>query len=625
MDVTDTVPGKGETAHRARAVLYLRVSTERQARSGGEVEGYSIPAQRDICRAKAESLGAEVIEEYVDAGASAKTADRVALQEMLARLESKADIDYVIVHKLDRLARSRMDDVLIMAAIERAGGALVSCVENIDESPQGKLLHGIMASMAEFYVQNLASEVKKGLHKKAKAGGTPGPCPIGYLNGRRRVEGIDVKTVELDEERAPHLRWLFESYATGEWSLSEVTDELRRRGLTTRETRRYAGRPLTRSQVHRVLSNHYYLGKVHYGGVLYEGRHEALVDEETFDVVQIELQRRKVAGERAWKRRQYLKGSVFCFRCGERLGFGHNTGKSGGVYAYFFCLGRHRKRTSCDLPYLPAARVEGAVIQEWEEVTFSPALVATARQSIADEFAEMASRNKIVLREQKKRVTRLERQRQKLLDGWMDGLIARSDFAERQRALDQGLRDARRLLVQAETEYDGLKGIVETFLKLMERAGRFYRTVPDNVRQTLNQLRYEALYLDVGEDGLVYVADRELTELVAGFEAVADEVREQLGEAPGVHRSSDDAESTVRRWERQLHPRSSSYRGGSQHPHVLRNERRRQRHPAHNSGRGSNLSNLAEREGFEPSMSCPIPLFESGQFNHSCTSPILLV
>src|SRR4051812_40648885 len=89
-----------------RAVIYLRVSTERQARSGVEAEGYSIPAQRDAAVRKAESLGAQVVEEFVDAGASAKTADRAALQSMLARLKDQGDIDFVIVHKIDRLARN---------------------------------------------------------------------------------------------------------------------------------------------------------------------------------------------------------------------------------------------------------------------------------------------------------------------------------------------------------------------------------------------------------------------------------------------------------------------------------------------------------------------------------------
>jgi DNA invertase Pin-like site-specific DNA recombinase len=80
------------------AVIYLRVSTERQARKGGSSEGYSIPAQRDACLRKAKELGAEVIAEYVDAGESARGADRPQLKAMLADLQTPTGAaDFVLV------------------------------------------------------------------------------------------------------------------------------------------------------------------------------------------------------------------------------------------------------------------------------------------------------------------------------------------------------------------------------------------------------------------------------------------------------------------------------------------------------------------------------------------------
>ena len=78
------------------------------------------------------------------------------------------------MHKVDRLARNRADDVEINLAIRQAGAELVSVSENIDQTPSGLLLHGIMASSAEFYSRNLATEVIKGTTQKAKNGGTPG-------------------------------------------------------------------------------------------------------------------------------------------------------------------------------------------------------------------------------------------------------------------------------------------------------------------------------------------------------------------------------------------------------------------------------------------------------------------
>lgn len=194
------------------ALLYLRVSTSRQAHRGGEAEGYSLPAQREACTRKASELGASVAGEYVDAGASARSADRDGLQDLLARLadKSQAAISYVIVHKLDRLARDRADDVALLLAIRQAGAQLVSVSEQIDETPAGMLLHGIMATMAEFYSRNLSSEAKKGIAEKAKRGGTIGYAPTGYINSTTRVVGDDgvsreIKTVIPDPVRAPHI------------------------------------------------------------------------------------------------------------------------------------------------------------------------------------------------------------------------------------------------------------------------------------------------------------------------------------------------------------------------------------------------------------------------------------
>ena len=189
------VPPSSGTA--ATAVVYLRVSTKEQAQRGGEAEGFSIPAQRAACLKKAESLGAQVVGEFIDAGESARSADRPELQRLLQYVGTEA-VSYVIVHKVDRLARNRYDDVTITAQLQAAGARLVSVTENIDQTPSGLLLHGIMSSIAEFYSRNLANEVIKGTQQKGSAGGTPHVAPIGYRNVREEVAGQSVDFVDDD-------------------------------------------------------------------------------------------------------------------------------------------------------------------------------------------------------------------------------------------------------------------------------------------------------------------------------------------------------------------------------------------------------------------------------------------
>lgn len=113
------------------------------------------------------------------------------LQRMLEYVASH-HVTYCIVHKVDRLARNRIDDVEIHRKLMEAGVTLVSATENIDETPSGMLLHGIMSSIAEFYSKNLATEVTKGLTQKLATAHSM-RAPIGYLNVRGRDEqGVSI-------------------------------------------------------------------------------------------------------------------------------------------------------------------------------------------------------------------------------------------------------------------------------------------------------------------------------------------------------------------------------------------------------------------------------------------------
>src|SRR5690606_23324619 len=105
--------------------------------------------------------------EFVERGVSGTTTNRPALQAMLRYLEEEqGNIDYVIVHKLDRLARNRADEVTLTTRFTELGLRLISTSENIDQTPGGMLLQGIMSSIAEFYSRNLANEVLKGMNEK---------------------------------------------------------------------------------------------------------------------------------------------------------------------------------------------------------------------------------------------------------------------------------------------------------------------------------------------------------------------------------------------------------------------------------------------------------------------------
>jgi site-specific DNA recombinase len=143
-----------------------------------------------------------------------------------------------------------------------------------------------MSSISEFYSRNLANEVIKGSVQKAKGGGTVGKAPTGYLNVRKFENGVEVRTIEIDPERGPLMRWAFEAFATGQWTIRTLLDELTQRGLTSTPSKNRPAKPLSISNIHRLMRSPYYTGVVSYRGVDYDGSHEPLVTIETWSCVQ---------------------------------------------------------------------------------------------------------------------------------------------------------------------------------------------------------------------------------------------------------------------------------------------------------------------------------------------------
>ena len=168
-----------------RCVIYLRVSTREQAEHGEGEEGFSIPAQREACVRHVRDKGWDLVDEYADRGESARSADRPQLKEMLARIAEDGDVDAVVVHKIDRLARNMEDHVAIRALLRRRSVTLVSVTENLEETASGRLVEGIHALMAEFYSANLAIRDQEG-HEPEGQDGRLAPCRSARLHQRPR-------------------------------------------------------------------------------------------------------------------------------------------------------------------------------------------------------------------------------------------------------------------------------------------------------------------------------------------------------------------------------------------------------------------------------------------------------
>jgi site-specific DNA recombinase len=490
---------------------YLRVSTKEQARTGGGAEGYSIPAQRDACLAKARQLGAVIEGEYIDAGESARSADRDDLQRMLRDIKTVKP-DFVLVHKIDRLARNREDDIAINLLLRKHGVKLISCTENIDDTPSGRLLYGLMAEIAQFYSSNLAQEVMKGLVRKAEEGGTPFRAPLGYVNRRETHHGVERSWVELDPERAEIIRWCFEQYATGEWNGIDLTLAAQAKGLTTRPTPSKPGQPIPLNTMYHILSNVYYMGVVSYQGIHYEGKHPVLVEPDIWLAVQAVLAAHNQAGEKDRIHNHYLRGTIYCSACGGRLVYSQSRG-NGGTYGYFQCVKKKTKANNCRRMGMRVEKIEEGIAQFYRQFRIEPTYAEQIGTAVRGELAGQQAEAKHGLERALKRKAQVQDERQKLLHAHYAGAVPQDLLATEMQRLTRALAGADAEIAAARTTNEGVVTTLAHALTAASHCQTAYLSAPDQIRKQINQGFFEKLL--IGEDGSV-----EEAELTAPFEAL---------------------------------------------------------------------------------------------------------
>lgn len=492
------VPQREPVEGSALGVAYFRVSTSRQANTSIDEDGFSIQAQREYCQRKASELGVQLVDEFVDRGKSARTADRPALQAMLTRIREDADIQYVFVHKLDRLARNRADDVQIGLLLAKNGVRLVSCTENIDDTPSGKLVRGIMGDIAEWYSSNLSEEAKKGLRKKVELGGTPGLAPLGYVNARLKITelGKDIGTVKVHKRYGPIITECFTLYDTGRSSLAEVAAHANDRGLRLAATKRLPERPLHTQHLQRILRNRYYTGWLSYNGVEYQGTHPALIDDETFARVQALLTARNLNKEKGRKRPHHLKGFLFCARCGRRFGITVRTKpRSRRTYAYFYCLGRQVDRHSCPQAHVPVGDLEDAVRAFWTHVRIPAERIRALRQAILENFAGKHEQGKGEIERQKRRIIELEQRRQKAKAAYFAEVLALDEFKAEQETIQRSIRAAEAVIAEWSVELESITKALDTACALVENPRVLYDELPEGLKIMLMQAVFEKLWV----------------------------------------------------------------------------------------------------------------------------------
>lgn len=479
-----------------RAALYLRVSTARQAE-----HDVSIPDQRRQGEAYCQARGYQLVETYVEPGASATNDRRPEFQRMIeAGTLKPAPFDVVVVHSFSRFFRDHFELEFYVRKLARNGVRLVSITQEMGDDPMHVMMRQIMALFDEYQSKENAKHVLRAQKENARQGFWNGARPpIGYRVVEAEQRGAKVKKkLEIDPLHADTVRLIFDlaingNGRSGPMGVKAIVSHLNRNRIYTREGGRWGI-----GQLHRVLTRRTYVGEHQFNSRSKSKQKKPesevvvvavppLIDTKVFDAVQEQLQARnpKIVPPRVVSGPTLLTGICYCAQCGGAMTI--RTGKS-GRYRYYACSIKARQgETGCAGRAIPMETLDTLVASHIEQRLLQPERLQEILASMLTRRQERLERRREHITELSKRATEADQRLRRLYDAIESGVADITDPALKERIdglkaiRDQALADAARAQTSLATSGDDtvtpamVMRFADTARKCMRLEGGGYR------------------------------------------------------------------------------------------------------------------------------------------------------
>ncbi len=468
-----------------RAALYLRVSTARQAE-----HDVSIPDQKRQGEAYCASRGYQLVETYVEPGASATNDRRPEFQRMIEAGTSKpAPFDVVVVHSFSRFFRDHFELEFYVRKLAKNGVKLVSITQEMGDDPMHVMMRQIMALFDEYQSKENAKHVIRALKENARQGFWNGSLPpIGYRVVAAEQRGAKTKKkLEIDPLHAETVRLIYRLALHGDgdhgqMGVKNIVSHLNRNRIFTRDGGRWGI-----GQVHRILTRRTYMGEHEFNkrskskelkpiSEIVVVPVPPIIDRETFDAVQALLKARHpaVTPSAVISGPTLLTGLIHCAKCGGAMTI--RTGK-GGRYRYYACSMKARQGpTACEGMAVPMDKLDDLVASHLEDRLLQPERLETILAAVLDRRQERSERQREHIAELNKRAAESEARLKRLYDAIEAGVADLDDPALKDRIdglkaiRDQAKADAER--AQAMLQNSGSKAVTPQMLSKFARAAR---------------------------------------------------------------------------------------------------------------------------------------------------------
>jgi DNA invertase Pin-like site-specific DNA recombinase len=440
---------------------YIRVSTIRQ----GE-RGVSLQEQQDAIQRYAQRQNLQIIRLFEEQETAAKRG-RPVFGEML-RLLKRGRAHGVIIHKIDRGARN-LKDWADLAELIDAGVEVHFANESLDMNTRGgRLSADIQAVVAADFIRNLREETKKGFYGRLKQGLYPLGAPTGYLDcGKGQPKAPD-------PEMAPLVLLAFQLYATGNYSLPRLMEEMHKRGLRSRRNCK-----VSLNGISTILNNPFYVGiiKLRKSGEIFSGVHLPIVGKSLYDTVQQILEGKTVV--RTHKHNFAFSRMLHCRLCGCTLMAELQKG-----HTYYRC---HTPK--CGTKTIREERFYAALADAFKPLQLSKAEITCAQRWFVRSRLNQGEHQKEEIERYQLNLAQLRDRLMRLTDAYLDGVLDKSLLEERRNVLLMEEAGMKQKIADLEAGCSDTLIRVEKFLELVKSASNLDNlAIPEEKRVLAKKL-----------------------------------------------------------------------------------------------------------------------------------------